>query len=73
MHTDTNGARDVSVQQLVDTMSVAYWIKEAFKRRAEVYRLQGHLLAVKMDLELAKKGWLNLDAIIEKLDKEINK
>lgn len=54
-------------------MSVAYWIKEAFKRRAEVYRLQGHLLAVKMDLELAKKGWLNLDAIIEKLDKEINK
>lgn len=52
---------------------VEYWMEQAFQRRAEVYRLQGHLLAVKMDLELAKKGWLNLDAIIEKLDKEINK
>lgn len=73
MHTDTNGAKDVSVQQLADTMMVEYWMEQAFQRRAEVYRLQGHLLAVKMDLELAKKGWLNLDAIIEKLDKEINK
>ena len=45
----------------------------AFQKRAEVYQLKGLLLEVKMNLELAKKGWLNLDAIIEKLDKEINK
>jgi hypothetical protein len=50
-----------------------YWIEQAFQRRAEVYQLQGLLLQVKMDLELAQKGWLNLPAIIKKIDKQLNK
>lgn len=45
----------------------------AFQKRAEVYQLQGLLLQIKMDLEVAQKGWLNLPAIIEKIDKELNK
>lgn len=42
-------------------------------KQEEAFQLRLLLVEIKTDLNLAKLGYRNLDGIIEKIDKELNK